>query len=175
VIAYLESVRTEDGRLSIREALSQDALGLLQAHPWEGNFRELTSFVQRLARTANPESINATTCRRELQRVSIHPSSPTPSPPAASPTDWTALVSRAVKAYFEDQGREPASWNDQKEWIEKYLKPLVFVHLSGASAHPAPADGDAMSSLAAKMATRVQADRGTANKQLTRYFERFRT
>jgi DNA-binding NtrC family response regulator len=175
VVAYLESVRTEDGRHSIREALSQDAFGLLQAHPWAGNFRELTSFVQRLPRTAKPESIDAATCRRELQRVSIHPTSSIPSPPAAAPTDWTALVSRAVRAYFEDQGREPASWNDQKELIEKYLKPLVFVHLSGASAHAAPADGDAMSSLAAKMAARVQADRGTANKQLTRYFERFRT
>jgi hypothetical protein len=80
-----------------------------------------------------------------------------------------------VQAFVEDNGREPANWNDQKEWNEKYLKPLVFFHLSGASAHPAPADSDAMSSLAAKMATRVQADRGTAGKQLARYFERFRT
>ncbi len=175
VTAYLESVRTEDGRHSIREALSPDALALLQAHPWEGNFRELTSFVQRLPRATEPESINATTCRRTLERGSLRPTSSTPSPPETSPTDWTALVSRSVQAFVDDHGHEPANWDDQKEWNEKYLKPLVFFHLSGASAHPAPADSDAMSSLAAKMATRVQADRGTAGKQLARYFERFRT
>jgi hypothetical protein len=74
----------------------------------------------------------------------------------------------------EDHGHEPASWDEQKEWNEKYLKPLLFYQLSGAAEHPAPADDNALTSLASQIAGRVRADRGTAAKQLARYFERFR-
>jgi hypothetical protein len=92
----------------------------------------------------------------------------------AARADWAELVALSVRAFGEDHGREPSTWDDQKEWNEKYLKPLLFFHLSGASAYPPPSDDNGLSSLASQTATRVKADRGTAAKQLARYFERFR-
>jgi hypothetical protein len=95
-------------------------------------------------------------------------------PPADGPhADWAELTARAVQCFVEDHGREPTNWNDQKEWNEKYLKPLVFYQLSGAAKQPAPLDEDALAALASRAAAQVQADRGTAAKQLARYFERF--
>jgi DNA-binding NtrC family response regulator len=173
VYAYLETVRTEDGRSTLREALSPEALDLLRQHPWEGNFRELRRFAERLSRSERGERIDATACGRALRQSSLRPTPPSPGPLEAVPADWAALVARAMQAFVEDHQREPSSWNDQKEWNEKYLKPLLFFHLSGAAGHPPPVDDDALSSLAAKAATRLRADRGTAHKQLSRYFERF--
>ncbi len=89
--------------------------------------------------------------------------------------DWAGLVSRAMQAFVEDRGHEPLNWDDQKEWNEKYLKPLLFFHMSGAKRLPTPFDDNALTSLAAQTAGRVRADRGTAIKQLGRYFERFRS
>jgi DNA-binding NtrC family response regulator len=173
VIAYLETVRTEDGRCSLREALSPEAIELLRTHPWDGNFRELRGFAERLSGGGAPKHIDAAACRRALERGALHRTSSFPGALHAAPADWASLVSRAVQGFVEDHGREPTTWDDQKEWNEKYLKPLLFFHLSGAAAHPRPTDDDALSSIAAKTAIRVHADRGTAAKQLTRYFERF--
>jgi DNA-binding NtrC family response regulator len=174
VSAYLESVRTEDGGCSLRDAMSPEAVELLRTHPWEGNFRELRGFVERLSGGGGPGHIDLAACRRALERGALRRMSSPPGPLSAAPADWATIVSRAVQAFVEDHGREPNSWDDQKEWNEKYLKPLLFFHLSGAAAHPPPVDDDALSSMAAKTAARVQADRGTAAKQLARYFERFR-
>jgi transcriptional regulator with GAF, ATPase, and Fis domain len=173
--SYLRSLRVDGGKHSLLEALSPPALELLRNHPWEGNFRELTNFTERLPRTAGPASINVTTCQKALERGSLRPlTKPSPLPPAHGPhADWAELTARAVKCFVEDHGREPTNWNDQKEWNEKYLKPLVFFQLSGAANQPAPLDEDGLAALASRAATQVQADRGTAAKQLARYFERF--
>jgi DNA-binding NtrC family response regulator len=176
VIAYLESTRTADGKHPLREVLTKDALELLRGHAWDGNFRELTNFRERLPRDATPSSVDVAACRRALERGSLRPLSPPAhaEPVAAGRTDWAPLVAQAVSAFVEDNGHEPTSWDDQKEWNEKYLKPLLFYQLSEAAALPAPADDEALSSLASRAATRVRADRGTALKQLARYFTRFR-
>ena len=176
VVAYLESVATEDGHHSMHDALSPAALDLLHAHPWEGNFRELTNFVQCLPRRAGPAGIDLATCARALERGALRKTVPPPpaEPPDPAGADWRDLAARAVHAFAEDHGHEPATWDEQKEWNEKYLKPLLFFHLAGASAHAAPADDGALSSLASQIAGHVKADRGTAAKQLARYFERFR-
>jgi DNA-binding NtrC family response regulator len=173
VSAYLESVRTEDGQSSVREALSPEAVELLRTYPWEGNFRELRAVADRLSSVGRLGPIDATACRRELNRGALRPISLAPGPVTPATPDWGALLSRAVQGFVEDHRREPNSWDDQKEWNEKYLKPLLFFQLSGAAAYPAPTDEDALSSIAAKAAARVHADRGTAAKQLARYFERF--
>jgi hypothetical protein len=55
-----------------------------------------------------------------------------------------------------------------KDLIENYLKPLLFARLSGADRL---ASREAVELKAA--AESVRADRGTAGKQLQRYFERF--
>ncbi len=175
VVAYLESILLEDGRSTLRDALSPGALELLRAHPWDGNFRELTNFTLRLPRVARPGSIDTATCRRALERGALRRTISTPpSEPVSAETDWPSLVARAVQAFYEDHGREPRTWDEQKEWNEKYLKPLLFFRLSGAAQHAIPLDENALSSLASQVAVRVQADRGTAAKQLARYFERFR-
>jgi DNA-binding NtrC family response regulator len=174
---FLRTAPFEGPATSIFEALSPPALELLQAHPWEGNFRELTNFVERLPRKAPAEGISAAACQRALERGALRTvtrMSPEPVEQASAPHDWAALAERAVRTFVEDHGREPASWDDQKEWNEKYLKPLIFFHLSGAAQQPAPIDEDALSQLASRSAVRVQADRGTAAKQLARYFELFR-
>lgn len=174
ISAYLDTVRTEDGSSTLREALSSEATELLRAHHWEGNFRELRNFAERLSHGAHKKPIDAAACRRVLERSSITMPSPAAGAFEPEPADWQGLVARAMRAFKEDHQNEPASWDDQKEWIEKYLKPLLFFHLSGAAGHPPPADGEALTSLSSKCAARVKADRGTAFKQLTRYFERFR-
>jgi DNA-binding NtrC family response regulator len=175
VCAYLDTVRTGDGRTTLREALSSDALDLLRDHPWEGNFRELTNFAERVSRSVHGKSIDAASCRRVLEPSrSMRCSSPAQVPLESAPADWAALATRAVHVFREDYQREPSSWDDLKEWHEKYLKPLLFAHLSGAARCPPPVDGEVSASLSTKCAALAKADRGTAHKQLTRYFERFR-
>jgi DNA-binding NtrC family response regulator len=173
VNAYLETVRLDDGRC-IREALTPEASELLRSHSWDGNFRELRSFAERLSTRTRGEPIDVATCRHSLERSSLAGTVPPPSPAGMAAADWPAVVSRALQAFVEDHDREPRTWDDQKEWNEKYLKPLLFFHLSGAATFPQPGDEEALRSLAAKLATRLRADRGTAAKQLERYFERFR-
>ena len=176
ILAYLESLPLEDGRGSLRDALSDEALELLRAHAWEGNFRELMNFTLRIPRGARPGSIDPTSCRRALERGALHPTSAAPSKgPEDTRADWSALVARAVKAFVEDHGGEPLTWDDQKEWNEKYLKPLLFFQMSGAARLATPLDEGALASMASQVAARMQADRGTAAKQLARYFERFRS
>jgi hypothetical protein len=99
--------------------------------------------------------------------------SPVPQQAALPHANWAELAARAVRSFVEDHEREPMSWDDQKEWNEKYLKPLIFFHLSGAAAQPRPIDEEALAGLASRSAAQVQADRGTAAKQLARYFERY--
>jgi DNA-binding NtrC family response regulator len=176
VLAYLETIALEGGRSSMRDALSSEALELLRTHPWDGNFRELTNFTERLSRHPRPGSIDAATCLRALERGALHATRSAPAGDDESPqADWSSLVTRAMRAFVEDHGHEPRTWDDQKEWNEKYLKPLLFFHMSGATQLPAPLDESALASLASQVASRMQADRGTAAKQLTRYFERFRS
>jgi DNA-binding NtrC family response regulator len=178
LLAYLQSV-VLDGGHALAEALTPAARELLLAHAWDGNFRELTNFAERMPRDALPSSIDATACRRALERGALHPlAAPAPSlPPQLLPVGgaWATLAERAVHSFLEDHGHEPRTWDDQKECTEKYLKPLLFFELSGAAAHPVPVDATALAQLASRVANVIQADRGTALKQLTRYFERFAT
>jgi DNA-binding NtrC family response regulator len=172
---FLRATRLSGPARTLYDALSAEALDLLQNHAWEGNFRELTNLSERLPRNAAVAGISAATCARALERGSLKPVT-RPSPPPQAGTahaDWAQLATRAVRTFVEDHGREPTSWDDQKEWNEKYLKPLIFFHLSGAAQQPKPVDEEALSLLSSRSATRVQADRGTAAKQLARYFERY--
>jgi DNA-binding NtrC family response regulator len=173
--AYLDGSPRKAGELSILRSLSPAALDIVRGHAWDGNFRELTNFRERLLRATTAGTIDADTCRRALERGSLHPVAATSDPPARSDTavDWGELAGRAIAAFVEDRGREPKTWDDQKEWNEKYLKPLVFYHLSAAGDHPSPHDDDGIAALAGRSATRLSADRGTSIKQLTRYFQRF--
>ena len=176
VLSYLESTQLNAG-ISARDALAPDAIEVLHNHPWDGNFRELTNFVLRLPRDASRGSIDAPACRRVLNAGALRTTSAlqaiTTDHDETSSPQWADLAVKAVAAFFEDHGHEPKSWDDQKEWNEKYLKPLLFFHLGNAVTESEPMNDEEMSSFASQAAARLQADRGTAVKQLARYFERF--
>ncbi|HEY6079448.1 MAG TPA: sigma 54-interacting transcriptional regulator [Polyangiaceae bacterium] len=172
---FLRTTRLDGTEHSVGDALSASALELLKKHAWEGNFRELTNFIERLPRGAAAASISVAICQRALERGALRPMAKPIAAPAQglAHANWAEIATRAVESFVEDHGREPLNWDDQKEWNEKYLKPLIFFHLSGAAAQTRPADDEALSALASRSATQVQADRGTAAKQLARYFERY--
>jgi DNA-binding NtrC family response regulator len=174
VIAYLESIPLEN-KGALYDAIAPDALELLKAHPWDGNFRELANFTQRIMAAARQGGVDAATCRRALERGALRSTgSVPPLELQANDTDWSSLAARATQAYVEDRGQPPRTWDEQKEWNEKYFKPLLFFHMSGGADQAVPLDDGALSALASTLAQRMHADRGTAAKQLARYFERFR-
>lgn len=82
--------------------------------------------------------------------------------------DWADLTNQAVAAFAEDMDKPvPETWDDVKAYVEKYLKPLIFAHLSGATRDP-----ESVKDVRA-LADAVESDRGTAQKQVERYLERF--
>ncbi len=116
VLAYLESVRLGGG-VSARDALTPEAIEVLQNHAWEGNFRELVNFSVRLPRNAPRGSIDVATCRRVLNAGPLR--SPTiqemPAFDDSANPQWADLAAKAVQAFFEDHGHEPKRSDDQKE------------------------------------------------------------
>lgn len=184
IAAYLRTRTVGEGGTAY-EALTPEALELLRAHRWEGNFRELANFTQRLPREAGRGGIDVKACRRALEQGALLPVEAPPRRESArqeveggsAGEDWeglaTQVMTTAVRAFVEDHGHAPRTWDDQKELNEKFLKPLLLFHLSGAAQFPAPRTPEEVVSLAHRVAPRVSADRGTAVKQLTRYFERF--
>ena len=183
IVAYLRTRPQREG-VSAYDLLTPAALELLRAHRWEGNFRELANFVERLPRDVEPGGLDLPGCKRALEQGALLPvdSGPgqvcSPCADALSRTDdWAQFMAQlsttATQAFIQDHQHEPRTWDDQKSFNEKYLKPLLLFHMSGASQFPPPRTTEELVSLAHRVAPRVSADRGTAVKQLTRYFERF--
>ena len=170
VVAYLKRRELTVG-LSAHEALAGDALPLVLEHRWDGNFRELANFVERLPRDKGAGGVDRATCRRALELGALGPLSrgPAATAPSGNSDGWAQLAATAAEAFAADyQAATPATWDEVKEYVEKYFKPLVFARLGGieAVADRAGVDHNAL-------AKRIDADRGTVHKQLTRYFERF--
>ncbi|HZS42147.1 MAG TPA: sigma 54-interacting transcriptional regulator [Polyangia bacterium] len=157
------------GTGSLRDALLPEAMELLRQHRWEGNFRELVNFVGRLPRAG---ALDVETCRRALAEGALHPVFTSPAPPADAGDrriDWLALAERAAGAFGEDHEQlAPRTWDEVKDFVEGYLKPLLFAWLSGAD-QLSGRDGVDLRAAA----ERVRADRGTAAKQIDRFFVRF--
>jgi transcriptional regulator with GAF, ATPase, and Fis domain len=169
LFAYLRSRNMRNGR-SLFEALSAEALSLVREHQWDGNFRELINFAERLV-TSSPAVVDAQLCRQALQEGSLRPilarsSSGTSSEPELG-DELGDLAETAARGYMDDHHVSPRTWDEVKQYIENYFKPVLFARLSGADRLP-PSDVDI--SVAAR---RVSADRGTAAKQVDRYFDRF--
>lgn len=180
VVAYLRAKPLGEG-VSAYDALTPDALEVLRTHRWDGNFRELANFVERLPHGVTHGGVEARGCRRALEQGALLPvkvvAEPTRQEGLKPAEDWSQLVSQiaamASRAFIEDHQHAPQTWDDQKEFNEKYLKPLFLFHMSGASKMPTPRSQEEITSLAHRVAPQVKADRGTAIKQLLRYFERF--
>ncbi len=168
--AYLRRSELAPG-LSAHDALAPEALPLLLSHRWDGNFRELANFVARLPRDVRPRGIDVATCARALELGALGPSARPPSSPSA-PSDssgWAALTTPAPERIAADNDNAaPGTWDEVKELIEKYLKPLLFAHLAAIEATTSRADVDVQ-----WLARRLDADRGTVQKQLARFLERF--
>jgi len=170
VAAYLAG-RTRHGERTLYETLDPGALDVLRHHTWEGNFRELINFANRLP---DVERIDADTCRRALSAgaltVAAAPSTGARRESASSGGgDWARLLSTAAEAFAADRdGAAPSSWEDVKELVEGYVKPVLFAGLSGTLDAERRDDIDLRAA-----AERLSADRGTATKQLERYLARF--
>jgi Sigma-54 interaction domain len=165
-------VQLLDKRVDQWSALDAEARRRVLDHDWDGNFRELAAFAMRMPREAAPESVGAGACQALLDDVALVPRPPAPASPSrqGGPLDVARLAGEAVRHFVSDYGHDLRCWDDVKECIERYLKPLLFAELSGASALDRREDATIPS-----LADAIDADRGTVLKQLGRYFERFRT
>jgi DNA-binding NtrC family response regulator len=172
VIGFLRGRLLEDGR-SLLDSLRDDSLALLRAHSWDGNFRELINFAQRLVPIARQGVVTREQCESLLSEGALVPvgraSRPHHQGAQTDARDWSSLWERAASAFAEDHAQAtPKTWDDVKDYIESYLKPLLFAHLSGSEELRSKSELDLRT-----IAQRVDADRGTAVKQITRYLERF--
>ncbi len=164
--AYLAS-RTNPRGESIEERLTPGARDLLAGHRWDGNFRELMQFADRIEKRHPRERIDADACHDALSIGSLRPVergriSTTPSGPESG-SSLDDPFRRAEAAFREDHDALPTRWDDVKEFVENYLKPAVFASLAGATT---ATDLSAVDLRTASL--RVGADRGTAAKQLAR-------
>jgi DNA-binding NtrC family response regulator len=157
---------------SVWNALHPEAQALVLAHPWLGNFRELAAFVAQLPVEAPARSISAHTCRGALASVALtRPAMPRPStsPRSGQEVDPGHFARSALDCFRDDIGHGLQCWDDLKEYVERYLKPILFAEMTGASALASRRDAQIPA-----LASAIAADRGTAQKHLNRYFERFK-
>jgi DNA-binding NtrC family response regulator len=165
-------VQLLDKRVDQWSALDAEARRRVLDHDWDGNFRELAAFAMRMPREAAAGSIDAATCQALLDDVALVPRAPAVAAAAAVASgslDIARLAGEAVRHFVSDYGHDLRCWDDVKECIERYLKPLLFAELSGARGLDRREDAAIPA-----LAEAIDADRGTVLKQLGRYFERFR-
>lgn len=174
VAAYLQERPLTSAR-SVYEELTAGALDVLREHAWEGNFRELRNFSDRLASEPPPGRIDADLCRHVLEEGALQPSRKTPPArsqsggPLSAPEDWGRLAELAAQAFADDHSQAlPTTWDEVKQYVESYLKPLLLTGLGGVHELSTRSDVDLRT-----VAERLRADRGTASKQVERYFDRF--
>ncbi|MBX3204544.1 MAG: sigma 54-interacting transcriptional regulator [Labilithrix sp.] len=169
VVAYLRSREIAKGQPFV-DALAPGVIDLLTQHAWAGNFRELVNFVERCISRKTRGALTLETAAEILREGALQPAvgaSPPRSPVATD--EWTAWALRAREAFAEDHdGAFPQTWDHIKDLVENYLKPILFAELSAASGSKGIDDVDLRVA-----AERVRADRGTAAKQLRRFFDRF--
>jgi hypothetical protein len=105
VLAYLRARRL--GAVSALDALHPEAVEVLRAHVWDGNFRELTNLVARLPLASRAGELDAATVRQCLAAGSLHrpeePRAVTPSP-AAVGWEEIARIKRGTQAKFSVSG-----------------------------------------------------------------------
>jgi hypothetical protein len=174
-------VRTSDVRLVCATnkergdawiVLDAAARALVLAHTWNGNFRELMAFAVRIPRDAAPGGIDQAACGTILDDIALAPRS---APAAAAPAvtepalDIARLAGEAFQQFAADYGQGLRRWDHVKEYVERYLKPVLFAELSGASKLARREDA-----VIPALASEIDADRGTVLKHLQRYFERFK-
>jgi hypothetical protein len=163
--AYLKT-RPYDELRSVFDALSPDARQQLREYEWQGNFRELANFVDRLSRRPGP--IDAGTCRTALAQgalTPLPPATPTARRSADAPIDWLQLATTAAAAFTKETAiDQPRTLDEIKLYYERFLKPLLFAEVSGAARVRSRDELDLRS-----LAELMGADRATVVKQWERY------
>ena len=173
VEAFLRAHRLE--RSDAWTALHPAARALALAHAWNGNFRELNAFAMRVPRDARPNGVDVEACGAILDDIALIPRSapPAAAAPVAAPgtpsVDLARLAGESFQHFTADYGQGLRRWDDVKEYVERYLKPILFAELSGASRLARREDA-----VIPALASEIDADRGTVLKHLQRYFERFK-
>ena len=163
----------------MRDALSPEALDVVLAHPWPGNFRELENFVARLPAVRRPGTIFPATCHAALAEGAAQ-SLP---PPVAGPWEsdpsplekstWDEAVSRASSAWREDHdGAAPVTLGSLKDWLDGYLKPVLAAQIAGIDKPSTLASGINYSALGRQMDV---GDGSTVKRWIDRYLSRFGT
>src|SRR6185436_17765247 len=121
------------------------------------------SFADRLPRSASRGSVDRATCEEALREGTLSPAPaarPLPPVPVAGTLDWAALGTLAGDAFTVDKdGAEPRSWDEVKEYVERYLKPVLFASIAEVE----PLDPNEPPDIRT-LAERVHADRGTVVK-----------
>ena len=105
---------------------------------------------------------------RRSPRALLVPPAPSPSATPAGPSSLLGLIERAAEAFAADHHTAPRSWDQVKDFVENYWKPVMFADLSATSDFP-----ELTAMAVREAAERLHSDRGTAVKQLRRYFDRF--
>src|SRR5262249_33053150 len=135
-----------------------------------GNFRELVSFAERADRIAPRGGVPAEVARAALTEGALQPIKPSRGwVPVESRTSIAEQSERARAAFEADHGIDrPRTWDQVKDFVENYLKPVMFAELSSSMQSVRFEDIDIRGA-----ANNVGSDRGTAAKQLRRYFDLF--
>lgn len=177
VLAYLHSQHLHGTQNSVISALTSEAVEVLLADPWPGNFRDLEHFVERLPAAVRPQSIDATACRallkegRRQSRSGRHLSYSDPvTPKPGGPVDLLDVTARAATAFMADNNGSPQNWGQLQEFIDKFLKPVFIAQTANLGDVEEVGKNVNLSSLARKLNI---ADGTTVKMHLNRYIERF--
>ncbi|MFO0624830.1 MAG: sigma 54-interacting transcriptional regulator [Polyangiales bacterium] len=145
VAAYLRTCRVDlgAGPRPLLELLSPDARAMLDAHPWDGNFRELRGFVARVPLYASGPTVTREVCAEALRAGSLSRPAAAPSappPPPHAPAAWDDVMPRAQRLLplwlaareehgFARRAHEPSF--DFKVFVEEVIKPLSLARTLG--------------------------------------------
>lgn len=189
ILAFLMARPLPGSTLRVSEALADDALELLLADSWPGNFRDLEHFIERLPLINEPQSISRSVCEAALrqgrgtdrtssqeslphrERVAIRRPRTVETTRVNDALNWRDIAVTAVDAFLEDNGDGALSWGQLHEYVEKYLKPVFVAQACDLSQLDEMNKALNYSALARRLNI---ADGSTVKMHLGRYIERFR-
>ncbi len=189
ILAFLMARMLPGSSLRVSDALADDALELLLADSWPGNFRDLEHFIERLPLTNEPQSISRSVCEAALrqgrgsergssqeslpqrERVAIRRPRTVETTRVNDALNWRDIAVTAVDAFLEDNGDGALSWGQLHEYVEKYLKPVFVAQACDLAQLEEMNKALNYSALARRLNI---ADGSTVKMHLGRYVERFR-
>ncbi|MGB3406728.1 MAG: response regulator [Jannaschia sp.] len=145
---FLSRAERDGGNL---RRFSTDAIGLIRAHPWPGNVRQLENIVRRLVATSPAEEITRSEVEMVLGSV---PTSAGPRTMATS-DDLSEAVEKHLRRYFDLQGGQLPPPGLYQRILREVEGPLIEIAL------------DATGGNQAKCADLLGINRNTLRKKIT--------